>query len=441
MSETLFATTLRSEDDLLAVRRRLRWLVDAVGFSAQDQTRLATGLSGLLTAGLRNGRATIEVGLDRGRDGEGQVLVAVVGQLPAEAFTPVPPGEGGRRERLRAQELTTAVVAVERLVHRVLRSPADQTVRIEQPLPVSAPLSADRVASIVDEVTRVHPGNPFAEIQRQNRELVGALRELQARTLALEDAQRGVSALTAEVGDKALALRDAESAAERLTQTVAHEIRGPLYAVRALLDSMLDPRAPLSPEQLTEDLRQIDLTTAEALRLVDVQLDSARARADVLTPQLESVAVAEILSTVRGMTAPLCRPGVRLSVDGGGTPEALVTDPHLLGQALRNLVGNALKFTDAGQVVLSVAEAPGGTTVFTVADTGIGIPEEALERIFEEFERIESGRAGRLPGTGLGLPLVRTIARSLGGEVSVTSRAGIGTTFRLTLPARPAPAG
>lgn len=437
MSQVLYAATLRSEDDLVATRRRLLWLVEAVGFPLQNQTRLVTGVSSLLTAGLRHGRPTVELSLDRDEEGPGQVLRVTVAQLPDAAFVAADRSARSSRERREAQEILGAVSAVAGIVPRVRQSPESLAVTLEQPLPEATPLGQDRVASILEEVTRIHPGNPFEEIQQQNRELVAALRELHATTIALQDAERGVTALTVEVGDHAQALRAATAANRTMLETLAHEVRGPLYAIRALLDSMIDPTTPFTAAETAADLRQIDRATVEALRLVDAQLDVARARANGVTPIPELVVVADLVSALRGMTAPLCRPGVELVMDATDGPQTLFTDPHLLGQALRNLVGNALKFTDAGEVRVAVVVDPPGTVAFLISDTGIGIAGADLKRIFGDFEVVEGDRLGRLPGTGLGLPLVRRIAHALGGEVSATSIQGSGSTFRLTLPQRP----
>ena len=106
---------------------------------------------------------------------------------------------------------------------------------------------------------------------------------------------------------------------------------------------------------------------------------------------------------------------------------------------MRNLVSNALKFTDRGEVRLRAAAGPTDAAVFTVSDTGIGIAAEHLGLIFDDFTQVDSGVQRRLKGTGLGLPLTRKLARLLGGDVAVTSEPGVGSTFTVTLPVRSAP--
>jgi signal transduction histidine kinase len=117
----------------------------------------------------------------------------------------------------------------------------------------------------------------------------------------------------------------------------------------------------------------------------------------------------------------------------------LTTDEGKLSQILRNFIGNALKFTEHGEVRVSAAVSDGDQVVFAVADTGIGIAPEDQERIFEEFSQLESALQRKATGAGLGLPLSRKLAGLLGGHVALTSVPGSGSTFSVTIPATYAP--
>jgi signal transduction histidine kinase len=117
-----------------------------------------------------------------------------------------------------------------------------------------------------------------------------------------------------------------------------------------------------------------------------------------------------------------------------GVPE-LDTDESKVSQVLRNLVSNALKFTERGEVRVSARSAGGGRVEFRVSDTGMGIPEGDQERIFEDFAQVESSVQRRVKGTGLGLPLSRKLAGLLGGTLSVSSTPGEGSVFSLVVPA------
>ncbi len=209
----------------------------------------------------------------------------------------------------------------------------------------------------------------------------------------------------------------------RLLNTLAHEVRNPLLAAQALIDQV----------DRDEDLELASDALTEAMRIVGEQLDVTKMNASEPRVMLEDVELAPLLDGLRNSYAPLCHRGVELVAD---VPAALAvrTDPRVLSQIVRNLLSNALKFTDRGTVAVTAAAGDGGIEV-AVSDTGLGIAAEDQPRIFEEFEQVDGVQAGRRPGTGLGLPLVRRLARALGGDVELQSQPGQGSRFTVVLPA------
>ncbi len=209
----------------------------------------------------------------------------------------------------------------------------------------------------------------------------------------------------------------------RRLNTLAHEVRNPLLAAQALIDQVDD----------NDDLDLASVALTEAMLIVGEQLDVAKMNASEPRVLLEDVELKRLLEGLRDSSAPLCRRGVELTAD---VPAGLTvhTDPRVLSQIVRNLVGNALKFTDRGTVELS-ADARDGRIEVAVSDTGLGVAAEDQPRIFEEFQQVDGVQAGRTPGTGLGLPLVRRLARALGGDIELQSRAGSGSRFTVVLPA------
>ena len=148
------------------------------------------------------------------------------------------------------------------------------------------------------------------------------------------------------------------------------------------------------------------------------------------------VLVHDVFAALRGMFRPLVtNREVTLFFDEVPLDMTLVTDEGKLAQILRNLVGNALKFTERGEIRVAAAHDD-GMVRFTVADTGIGIPPEHQERIFHEFEQVAGPLQARAKGVGLGLPLSRSFAQLLGGSLTVESSPGAGSTFVLRLPRR-----
>jgi signal transduction histidine kinase len=209
----------------------------------------------------------------------------------------------------------------------------------------------------------------------------------------------------------------------RLLNTLAHEVRNPLLAAQALIGQA----------DQSEDLELASDALTEAMRIVSEQLDVAKLNASEPRVLLEDVELARLLEGMRDSYAPLCHRGVELSAD---VPAALTvrTDPRVLSQIVRNLLSNALKFTDRGKVELSAA-ARDERIELAVSDTGLGIAANDQPRIFEEFEQVDGVQAGRRPGTGLGLPLVKRLARALGGDIELQSEPGQGSRFTVVLPA------
>jgi len=169
--------------------------------------------------------------------------------------------------------------------------------------------------------------------------------------------------------------------------------------------------------------------------MVNDLLDLAKIEAGKVDVRVAPVRVAELFGTLRGMFRPLLRgDAVTLEIDDPPLDLELTTDEAKLAQILRNLVSNAIKFTQRGTVRVTAAR-DGDTVLFMVTDTGVGIAPEHLERIFHEFEQIPGPLQQRAKGTGLGLPLSRRLAGLLGGSLSVASTVGSGSTFTVRLPA------
>ncbi len=299
------------------------------------------------------------------------------------------------------------------------------------------PEECDRLRGSVLSLNR-----ELAETQRQ------LVREVQARRRAeseLGETNRGILALYAELEDKAAALRRAGDLKSRFLSNMTHEFRTPLNAILSLSRLLLDgDDGALSPDQRTEVtlIRQAAETLSD---LVNDLLDLAKIEAGKTTVRPAPFEVADLFAALRGMMRPLLgSASVALVFDEPAAIPTLRTDQGKVTQILRNFIANALKFTEEGEVRVSAALADATTVVFSVADTGIGIAEVDQPRVFDEFAQLDHPLQSRFKGTGLGLPLSRQLAALLGGEVSLASRPGAGSTFRLRLPVEyqgPAEAG
>jgi CheY-like chemotaxis protein len=202
--------------------------------------------------------------------------------------------------------------------------------------------------------------------------------------------------------------------------------------------------ADLGAEQFTEDLGRINTAGKHLLELINAVLDLSKIEAGKMELYLETFEVAGLVRDIAGVIQPLAgRNANRLEVDCPPETGTMRADLTKVRQALFNLLSNACKFTERGTVALAVArEASGGREfiVFRVSDTGIGMTPEQLTRLFEAFSQADAATTRRYGGTGLGLALSRRLCRMMGGDVTVESAAGRGSTFAIRLPALVAPA-
>jgi signal transduction histidine kinase len=248
----------------------------------------------------------------------------------------------------------------------------------------------------------------------------------------LDETNRGVVALYAELDGKSDQLRAASEAKTRFLANVSHELRAPVTAVIGLIRLLSDPESdPLTAAQ-SEQIELIRSSAMDLLALVNDLLDLAKAESGRIMPVWTAVDLPALFGQLRGtVKALLPGPQVLLRIDDPPEGSTILSDEALLSQVLRNLLHNAVKFTERGSVRMR-AENRDGQWIFTVEDTGIGIPAEAHERIFEEFYQVPSRLNGS--GTGLGLPYARKVVTLLGGALTLTSEPGEGSAFTVSLP-------
>jgi signal transduction histidine kinase len=228
-------------------------------------------------------------------------------------------------------------------------------------------------------------------------------------------------------------LRAAGEAKSWFLANVTHELRAPVTAIIGLGRLLIDEASDPLTEEQGRQVKLIRGSATDLLALVNDLLDLAKAEAGRIEPNLADVDLKAMFGQLRGTLRPLAtRPEVDFVVDEPAVPR-LRTDEVLLAQVLRNLLTNALKFTAAGHVRLTVREVDADVE-FTVADTGPGIPPELHERIFEEFYQVPGSRALNGTGTGLGLPYARRLVGILGGALRVSSTRGEGSIFTVRLP-------
>jgi PAS domain S-box-containing protein len=227
----------------------------------------------------------------------------------------------------------------------------------------------------------------------------------------------------------------ANRAKSEFLAVMSHELRTPLNAIGGYAELLeMGIRGPVNQAQ-RKDLQRIQTSQRHLLGLINEVLNYTRLEAGIVHYDLEDVWLGEALAAAEGLVAPQMRAkGLTLAV--ASCPPALRAraDAEKLRQVLVNLLSNALKFTDRGGRVEMEADAHGGGVRIRVRDTGIGIPPEKREAIFEPFVQVRSDLTRTAEGTGLGLAISRDLARGMGGDLTMESTVGAGSTFTLTLP-------
>lgn len=265
--------------------------------------------------------------------------------------------------------------------------------------------------------------------------LAASLKESQELRSELEETNRGVLALYAELDSQAEQLRLATELKSRFLAYMSHEFRTPINSIRSITRLLLDRvDGPLTEEQ-EKQVSFIQQNATEFAEMVDDLLDLAKVEAGRVEISPAWFEMVDLFSALRGMFKPvLTNPAVNLVFEEPRDVPKLYTDDRKLSQILRNFISNALKFTPKGEVRVSARFEGDGMVTFSVQDSGIGIASEFHDTIFQDFSQVKSPLQKRLRGTGLGLSLSKKLAELLGGTVRLDSEPGRGSTFSVTIP-------
>lgn len=291
--------------------------------------------------------------------------------------------------------------------------------------------------------TALENAEGFRNLRRLNENLENIVTErtavVEARSAELQETARSLQQTQIELA----AARDkAEIANQAKTDFLAqmsHEIRTPIGAVLGFTELLLNGEHPLHPQQL-QHLRRVQSNGAHLLQLLNDLLDLSKIEAGQLTIETVSCQPFTLISDIlASLEARAIDKGLKLSLAITDTiPETIATDPTRLRQIITNLVGNAIKFTSAGGVDLVIGtDVDRGLMQIEVCDSGMGIPLSAQRNVFEPFQQADETVSRNFGGTGLGLPISRRLARALGGDLTVVSAPGEGSTFTTTIATGP----
>ncbi|HEX6098725.1 MAG TPA: HAMP domain-containing protein, partial [Thermoanaerobaculia bacterium] len=287
------------------------------------------------------------------------------------------------------------------------------------------------------------------ELQQTNEELEEKARLLTAQNEEVEQKNREVETAKRQLEEKARQLALTSKYKSEFLANMSHELRTPLNSLLILAKLLSDnPEGNLTEKQ-TDFAKTIHSSGQDLLTLINDILDLSKIESGMMTVALSDVSFREIHDlTERTFRQVADDKKLDFTIEeADNLPNSIHTDPTRLQQVLKNLLGNAFKFTEKGGVKLRMETAlsgwtPGhdvldraaGVIAFRVTDTGIGIPEDKQRIIFEAFQQADASTTRKFGGTGLGLSISREIARLLGGEISVESEPGVGSTFTLYLP-------
>lgn len=440
MNQALIKSEIKSETDIVHVRQKARQISAYLKFDTQEQTRIATAISELA----RNI-------YQYAKEGNVQFLIAENSGVVKLVIVASDKGPGIERiddilngSYVSDNGMGVGLMGAKRLMDdmKIDTAPGKGTVitmtkSIRSRFDILSPKELSELTNIL--MNHKDP-SPLQEVQRQNHEILQALEELNAKkdelmrlNIELENTNRGVVALYAELDEKAEYLRLANETKTSFLADMTHEFRSPLNSIMSISQIVIEEARKEGSREREKQMGFI-LKAAHGLSdLVNDLLDIAKIEAGKIQVKKSSFSTQDIFGTLKGLMKPL-NTGTKVNlVFDDQNSISLYTDEAKLMQILRNLISNAIKYTEEGEVHVS-AKQLSDSVEFQVRDSGIGIPENHLNDIFEEFVQVDNPLQKKNKGTGLGLPLSQKLARLLSGSIKVESRISQGSTFTLTIP-------
>jgi len=277
-------------------------------------------------------------------------------------------------------------------------------------------------------VGRKQPG----EFSRDTVELLTTFASQSA--LAIENAR-----LFRQLEQKSRELEDASRHKSQFLANMSHELRTPLNAIIGYSEMLLEDAADLGAQSLVPDLKRVDVASKHLVQLINAILDLSKIEAGKMDFDLQEFSVPRMVEDISAIVQPLAaKNGNRLAVACDATVGTMRADPTKVRQVLFNLLSNACKFTRDGSVSLAVELDGTGDAAwltFSVSDTGIGLTQEQVGRLFQDFAQADAATTRKYGGTGLGLALSKRLCQLMGGDITVESKPGQGSTFTVRLPA------
>ncbi|HEX8070911.1 MAG TPA: ATP-binding protein [Pyrinomonadaceae bacterium] len=434
---------VRREADIVAVRDRVRRLARDLGFDQTTQIKITTAVSeltrniyeyagaGAITLALAT-RADGATGLhitarDSGPGMDEQTARAVLrGSYRSPSGLGV--GLAGTRRLMDEFALDTAPGAGTRV-----------TVVKWLPPAAAAAVSKERLDELRAHFAPDDEESVVAELAQQNRDLLAILAELEEKRAELERVNETLSQTNTELQEANERLHEVAAMKEEFLALTTHDLRSPLTVISGVINFFTSGRlGELTPEQ-RHMVTMMERNTHNLIELVNDLLDASKLESGTLNLELSDVRLGELCHELRETMTPLTREkGLTLTTEVADDLPDVRADRPKLRRVLVNLLSNAIKFTPrGGRVTLAAARAGAAHVRLAVTDTGVGIPPEDIERLFDKYEQARSRATRSEKGTGLGLYITKQLVELHGGRIQVESQVGRGSTFSFTLPAAP----
>jgi signal transduction histidine kinase len=425
--EKIGSILIRRESDLTRVRDRVRLVSRELGFDNVTQIKLTTAASELtrnIYEYAQTGSITISViekndvtGLEVIYEDNGPGIPELERILAGNFQSRTGLGKGIAGSR-RLMDVFQVESAPDRGTRIVTVKWFDEDQRMLKPV--------DEIRNLFFSASEL---SMVEELQAQNKELVRVLGELTQSRREIEQANRELQ----EANDK---LKHVDEMKSRFISTIAHEVRTPLNAITGLVSLLSRNKAePLSPQQ-RETVERLEKSITMLIQLVNDLLDLSRLQARRMQIRVQEFDVTELIDSIyNGLKQTASDKGVTLDSEVMPDMPHIISDQTKVTQVITNLASNAIKFTPSGgTVTIKVFTDMKEMWRVEVSDTGIGIAEEEVRLIFEEFRQVNISNPNHTGGTGLGLPISKRLVELLGGRIKVLSALGAGSSFTVTWP-------
>lgn len=430
---------IRREADIVKVRERVRALAREMGFDATTQIKITTAISELtrnIYEYAKSGAITLAVA-ERGAASTGLQVTAR------------DDGPGIEDARLRAiargtyrspSGMGVGLAGTRRLMDEfeIISQPGEGTrVTVVKWLPPGAtPGARQRADALRDFVGTEAGDSAIEELERQNRDLVQVLSELEEKREQLEQLNSQLEASNRELNEANAKLRELSDMKEEFLALTTHDLRSPLTVISGVINFFTSGRLGEMTDEQKNMVAMMERNTQSLIELVNDLLDASKLESGTLRLDFAPVELPALITELRETMQPMAQEKeIELTEQVPADLPPVEADIAKLRRMIVNLLSNALKFTPkAGHIEISAAREGADRVRVSVADTGVGIQPEDLARLFDKFEQARSRATRGEKGTGLGLYITRQLVELHGGEINVQSEVGKGSTFSFTIP-------